>query len=132
MQEYIKVAKVDKNKIKPYDTKIITDEIILTYERLNNHILKYHKEEYYQIEKYMKDIIEDPDFIIEDNAHSNTLIFLKHIIAINKKARIVIKLAIDNEEKIYTKNSIITIMRQQDKCWNQTLKNRGRIIFEND
>ena len=44
MQEYIKVAKVDKNKIKPYDTKIITDEIILTYERLNNHILKYHKE----------------------------------------------------------------------------------------
>ena len=33
-------------------------------------------------------------------------------------------------DKMYNKNSIITLMRQRDKSWEQTLKNRGKIIYK--
>lgn len=129
MEEFINVGKIDIEKIGEYQEKIITEDVILTAERLNNHIFLYHREEYNQIKNYIQEIIKEPDYILEDNTHKDTLIFLKHIDSINKKARIVIRLATDKEEKIYNKNSIITIMRQRDKSWKQTLKNRGKIIY---
>ena len=128
-KEYIKVGILDKEKIAKYNDKVITDEVILTRERLNGHILIYHQNEYEQLKHYLKEIVEDPDIILEDNANIDTLIFLKHIQKIQKKARIVIKLATNKNDKVYNKNSIITIMRQRDKSWEQTLKNRGKIIF---
>lgn len=129
-EEYISIGKIDKNKVGDYKDNIITDELILTNERLYNHILLYHREEYYQLENYIHKIIEEPDLILEDISHKDTLIFLKHIQEINKKARIVIKLATDEKDTVYNKNSIITIMRQRDKSWEQTIKNKGKIIFE--
>ena len=103
--------------------------MILTYERINNHILRYYKKEYDQIKDYLIEIIENPDLIIEDNSHKDTLIYLKHIKEIDKKARIVIRLVTKEKEENYTKNSIITIMRQRSKSWEQTIKNRGKIIY---
>ena len=130
MRNYINIGKIDRNKIGKYGNKVITDEVILTNERLNNHILEYHKDEYEQIKLYIKEIVENPDLIIEETHQKNTLILLKDIKQINKKARIVIKLAVNKEERIYNKNSIITIMRQRDKSWEQTIKNKGQIIFK--
>lgn len=131
MNKYINIGKIDKKMIGEYKTKIITEQVILTKERLENHVLIYHKEEYEQIKKYIRKIIESPDIILEDISHEDTLIFLKHILEIDKKARIVVKLATDPNNKIYNKNSIITIMRQRNKSWEQTLKNKGKIIFAN-
>ena len=130
MANYIKVANLNIKSIGCYKKKIITNEVILTKERLDWHILMYHKNEYKQLEKYLNKIIEEPDYILEDSTHIDTLIFLKHIEEIEKKARVVVKLATDINEKIYNKNSIITIMRQRNKSWEQTLKNRGKIIYK--
>ena len=130
MKEYINVGNISKEKLGKYKERLITEEVILTYERMNTHIHVYHKNEYEQVKDYINKIIEEPDYILEDNSHVDTLIFLKHIKEINKKVRIVIKLATDSKEKIYNKNSIITIMRQRDKSWKQTLKNKGEIIFD--
>ena len=129
MQEYINIGKIDKNKIGIYKYKIVTDILILTYERLNNHILKYHNEEYNQVKDYLKEIIENPDIILKEYKQEDTLIYLKHIKQIDKKVRVVIKLATNKKEKIYNKNSIITIMRQRDKSWEQTIKNKGEVIY---
>ncbi len=129
MKEYINIGKIDKNKISDYKYKIITETLILTYERLNNHILKYHKNEYNQVKNYLKEIIENPDIILEEYKQKDTLIYLKHIKQIDKKARVVVKLATDRKEVIYNKNSIITIMRQRDKSWEQTIKNKGKVIY---
>ena len=126
---YIYIGEIDKNIIGSFSKTIITTSVILTYERLNSHILKYHNDEFMQIKPYLKSIVENPDYIIEDNMHNNTLINLKHINEINKKARIVIKLATDSQDKIYNLNSIITIMRQRDRSWVQTINNRGKIIY---
>ena len=129
-ESYTYVANLNKENIGNYWNKIITNEVILTEERLNGHILIYHKDEYLQLKDFLKEIIEDPDFVLEDNTHVDTLIFLKHIKKIGKKARVVIRLSTNKDEEVYTKNSIITIMRQREKSWKQTLKNRGKIIFE--
>lgn len=126
---YIYIGKLNKEQLGKYKKKLLTRDVILTYERLHHHILVYHQQEYIQIQEYVREIIENPDIIIEDNTHKDTLIFLKHIQPINKKARIVVRLVTTKENKCYTKNSIITIMRQRNKSWNQTIKNRGTIIF---
>ena len=130
MNEYTNIGKIDIKKIGKYKKKIITTELILTQERLNHHIYKYHEKEYIETKSYIKYIIDNPDYILEDNKNIDTLIYLKHIEEINKKARVVIKLATNKNDKIYNKNSIITIMRQRDKSWEQTIKNRGTIIYK--
>ena len=128
LEEYEIIGKLNLKLIRKYKTKVITDEVILTYERLH-HLLSYHSKDYEELKDYIQDIIEEPDYILEDVANKDTLIFLKNIIEINKKARIVIKLAIKIANEPYTKNSIITLMRQRDKSYLQTLKNKGKIIF---
>jgi len=129
LKEYTIIGKLNLKLIDRYKNKVITDEVILTHERLNKHILIYHPKDYKELKRYIKIIIEKPDYIIEDTTNTDTLILLKNIVTINKKARIVIKLATQLNNKPYTKNSIITLMRQREKSYLQTLKNKGRIIY---
>lgn len=121
------IGNLDINKLGIYKDELITDEVILTSERLYQHILIYHKLEYKQLEKHMKNIIENPDYIIEDNRHSDTMIYLKRIG--NLKGRIIIKLALGQDEE-HNKNSIITIMKLNDRTWKQTIRNRGKIVWQ--
>lgn len=122
------ICKINKNILGKYKNKIITRDVILTQERLENHILLHHKKDYEQLKPYLKDIINNPDFIIDDNRHEDTIILLKEINEISKHGRIVLKLAL-GKNTVYSKNSIITLMRLNKRTWNQTIKNRGDIIF---
>ena len=123
------IAKLNKNILGSYGNKLLTEDVILTDERLYEHILLYHEEEYKQLRPYLKTIINNPDFIIEDNKHFDTLIFLKDIESVGKKGRVVIKLALGQDIN-HTKNSIITLMKLNKRTWNQTIRNRGKIIWK--
>lgn len=122
------ITKLDKRKLGVYANKLITEEVILTDERLYEHILLYHKEEYKQLRLDIKGIIENPDYIIEDNRHEDTMIYLKHLNNKNS-GRVVIKLALGQDEE-HNKNSIITLMKLNKRTWKQTIRNRGKIIWE--
>lgn len=123
------ITNLDKNKLGKYKDNLLTEEVILTDERLYGHILLYHEEEYKQLKPYIKNIIDDPDYIIEDNRHKDTMIYLKHIHRIEKSSRVVIKLALVQDDE-HNKNSIITLMKLNKRTWNQTIKNRGRIVWK--
>ncbi len=125
--EYI--GKLDIEKLGEYKNKIITQEVVLTEERLRNHILLFHQKEYEKLKPYLKEIIEEPDIILDDNRNKDTIILLKKIEQISKNGRVVIKIAVaeDNE---HPKNSIITLMQLNDRTWKQTLKNRGDKIYK--
>lgn len=123
------IGKINKNKLGSYKKKIITEEVILTDERLNEHILVKHKEEYEELKPYLREIVENPDVVLEDNRYENTLILLKKISTIQKNGRIVIKIAVA-QDKNHPKNSIITLMKLNNRTWNQTIKNRGHILFK--
>lgn len=123
------IANLDRNKLGIYGNKLISEEVILTEERLYEHILLFHEEEYKQLKPYIKSIIENPDYIVEDNRHEDTMIYLKQIDDISKNGRVVIKLALGKDEE-HNKNSIITLMKLNKRTWNQTIKNRGKIIWK--
>lgn len=125
------IGKLDKNKLRKYKNKVITSQVILTDERLNEHILVKHFKEYIQLKPFLKEIIEETDIILDDNRYPNTIILLKKIPYIKKNGRVVIKIAIADDKKHY-KNSIITLIQLNDRTWKQTLKNRGNIIFKVD
>lgn len=124
------ITKLDRNKLEKYKKRLITEEVILTDERLYEHILLFHENEYKELRPYLKSIIDNPDYIIEDNRHEDTMIYLKQIKNIEKNGRVVIKLAL-GQDKEHNKNSIITMMKLNNRTWNQTLKNRGKIIWKN-
>lgn len=117
------------NNIGNYKNKAITDEVVLTDERLNEHILVNHSAEYEQLKPYLKTIVENPDIILNDNRNKDTIILLRKINEIDKNGRVVIKIAVAEDEK-HPKNSIITLMKLNNRTWKQTLKNRGDVIFE--
>ena len=104
--------------------------MILTDERLNEHILIKHFDEYMELKPYLKNIIESPDLILSDNRNEDTIILLKRINEIEKNGRVVIKIAIA-EDKEHPKNSILTLMKLNERTRKQTIKNRGNIIFKN-
>ena len=118
------ITKLDRNKLGEYGKMLITEEVILTDERLYEHILLFHEDEYKQLRPYIKNIIENPDYIVEDNRHMDTMIYLKQVKEIEKNGRVVIKLAL-GQEKVHNKNSIITMMKLNKRTWKQTIKNRG-------
>ena len=122
------IGKLDRNKIGKYSKIAMTDEVVLTDERFNEHILVKHLKEYQELKGYLKEIIENPDIILEDNRKEDTLIVLKQIPDIQKNGRIIVKIAVAKDEQ-HPKNSIITLMELNDRTWRQTLKNRGNIIF---
>lgn len=124
------ITKLDRNKLEKYKKELITEEVILTDERLYEHILLFHENEYKELRPYLKSIIDNPDYIIENNRHEDTMIYLKQIKNIEKNGRVVIKLAL-GQDKEHNKNSIITMMKLNNRTWNQTLKNRGKIIWKN-
>lgn len=123
------ITNLDRKKLGKYEKRIVTEEVILTDERLYEHILLFHKEEYKQLRPYIKCIIENPDYIVEDNRHEDTMIYLKQITDIEKNGRVVIKLALGQDEE-HCKNSIITMMKLNKRTWNQTIRNRGKIIWK--
>ena len=123
------ITNLDRKKLGIYENKLITEEVILTDERLYEHILLFHEDEYKQLKPYIKRIIEEPDYIDEDNRHEDTMIYLKEIDDIGKNGRVVIKLAL-GKDKEHNKNSIITLMKLNKRTWNQTIKNRGNIIWK--
>lgn len=124
------IGKLDKNKLGKYKDKMMTDEVVLTKERLEEHILVSHKKEYEQLVPYLKSIIEQPDIILDDNRNKDTVIILKNISEIGKNGRVVVKIAVAEDCDKHPKNSIITLMKLNDRTWKQTLKNRGNIIFK--
>ena len=65
------ICRINKNILGKYKNKIISKDVILTQERLENHILLYHQKDYEQLLPYLKDIILDPDIIIGDNRHED-------------------------------------------------------------
>lgn len=124
------ITKLDRNKLGEYGKMLITEEVILTDERLYEHILLFHEDEYKQLRPYIKNIIENPDYIVEDNRHMDTMIYLKQVKEIEKNGWVVIKLAL-GQDKEHNKNSIITMMKLNKRTWKQTIKNRGKIIWKN-
>ena len=116
---------LDREKLGKYKNKVITDEVILTEERIK-HIKEHHPGDYERFQKYIKLIIEDPDYILEDSKNIDTVIYLKKIIYEEKNIQLVIKLN-TNINNSYNKNSILTLWKVKESTYNQLIRNKTNI-----
>ena len=78
------IGKINIELFRKISNKIITDIVVLT-DKQREHINERHPEILEKYEKYFSKIIEEPDYILKDNARENTALILKTLFVNNKR-----------------------------------------------
>ena len=116
------IGKIDIEKYKKVTPhEIITDEVILTNERLD-HIRQRRGDAF--VDQYadrFAEIVQDPDYIFKDKAE-NTALVSKQYTNDGKCVNIALKLVVKGDNPDY-KNSIITAVGESEKRFRQRLRN---------
>lgn len=115
------IGNIDKEKFKSITEDITTNEVILTDKQVE-HIKERHPNDYEQYFKYIKDIVENPDYIIRDTK-PNTGFLLKEFVEDDKRFQLILRLHTSADNKEY-KNSIITFLKVGKKKYQQYLRNK--------
>ena len=115
------VGKIDKKIYSCITEDIVTDEVIITDERIA-HIKERRGQQFYdRYGKYLSDIIEGPDYIFADR--ENTALVCKRFVNDGKYVNVVLRLAVSKDSPEY-KNSIITAVGENEKRFAQRLRNK--------
>lgn len=123
------VGKIDRDIYRCITDDIVTDEVIITDERIG-HIKERHPNDYERYCEYLKLIIESPDYIVETKK-PNTALILKEIQESEERQfKTVLRLTTSTDNPDF-KNSIITFMKIDDKEWRRLLRNK-RILYKKE
>lgn len=122
------IGKIDIQKYKCVTPEIMTDEVIITDERIG-HIKERHPNDYERFCSYIPQIVEDPDYIIEANK-PNTAVVLKEIQASGERFKLILRLKVDSDPDGY-KNSIMSFWLIGDTTWRKTIKNK-KVLYKRE
>ena len=125
-REVYNIGKIDKRIYKCITEDIITEDVIITDERIS-HIKERHPEDYEFYSEKIKIAVTDPDYILEANK-PNTAFVLKSINTKDRNIQLILRLvtSADNPD---LKNSVITFLIVSDKKWNKYLRNK-KILYK--
>lgn len=115
------VGKINRDIYKCITEGIVTDEVIITDERIE-HIKERHPNDYERFYTYIPEIIANPDFIVAANK-PNTAVILKEVRERGEKFKLVLRIKVQGDPEEY-KNSIMTFWHIGEKTWRKTLKNK--------
>ena len=115
------IGKIDKIKFTEISNDITVEDVVLTDKQVE-HIKERHPNDYEQYFKYIKEIVENPDYIIRDNK-PNTGFLLKTFLEKDKSFQLILRLHTSEDIQGY-KNSIITFLKINRKKYNQYLRNK--------
>ena len=104
----------------------VTDEVIITEEQMM-HIRERHPEAYIDTIHYVREILDDPDYIFKDK-RPNTGLVVKKILNDEERSLLVLKIITSDDKKDY-KNSVITSWKITEKRLNNYLRNKD-IIYK--
>ncbi len=122
------VGRIDRNIYKCVTEDIVTDEVIITDERIA-HIQERHPNDYERFCRYIPEILEDPDYIIEA-AKPNTAVILKEIENQGEKFKLILRIKVKSDPVEY-KNSIMTFWHVGETTWRKSLKNK-KILYKSE
>lgn len=122
------VGKIDIEKYKFVTEDIQTDEVIITDKQIE-HIKERHPDDYERYFNYAKEIIQDPDYILEANK-PNTAFVLKHIEDNGKNYQLILRLKTSADPSEY-KNSIITFLKVEEKRYKRYLRTK-KILYKSE
>lgn len=120
------ITRLDIEKYKCVSEDIVTDEVIITDERIQ-HIKDRHPDDYERFSAYISDAIDNPDYIIEDKQPATAMV-LKRIEESGEHFRLAIRLVTSNDNPKY-KNSVITFLKIREKEWRRLIKNK-KILYK--
>ncbi|HIY01459.1 MAG TPA: hypothetical protein IAA26_06415 [Candidatus Blautia faecipullorum] len=104
----------------------ITDEVIITEEQMM-HVRTRHPEAYIDTMRYVREILDDPDYIFRDK-RPNTGLVVKKFFNNDESSLLVLKIVTSDDKKNY-KNSVITSWKITEKRLNNYLRNK-KIIYK--
>ena len=114
------VGKIDTYIYKCITNDIVTDEVIITDERIDHIVQRRGREFYDRYGKYFKEIIEAPDYIFADK--ENTVLVCKEFFDDDKYVNLALRIVVSTDNPEY-KNSIITAVGESSKRFKQRLRN---------
>ena len=122
------VGIIDKKIYECITKNILVEEVIITDNQIQ-HIKERHPFDFERFSKYFKEIIGEPDYIIE-TTKPNTAIILKRIQGEGTVFKMVLRLISSSENREY-KNSIITFMKIDEKEWKRILRNK-KVLYKRE
>ena len=123
-----KVGKIDIEKYRVVSDKIITDEVIITDERIQ-HIKERHPNDFERYSQYLSQIVESPDYILEANK-PNTAFLLKEFVDSEERFQLILRLAVEGDHPGY-KNSVITFLRVEEKRYRRYLRTK-KVLYKSE
>ena len=124
---YVKIGKLDKKILEDNFLFIAEEEVIFTFERYK-HVERKHKEDLELYQSRLKEIIEKPDYIIQDIKYNNTIMMIKKMEKENINVNVIVRLILEKDIK-KRKNSIMTFYRVRNKNLKKLIK-RNKIIYK--
>lgn len=123
-----KIGTIDIDKYKCITKDIKSNEVIITDERIQ-HIKDRHPNDYEAYCGYMREIISNPDYIIEANK-ANTALLLKSFSENGEQFKTILRLVTSSDNPEF-KNSIITFMKINEKEWQRLLRNK-KMLYKSE
>nr|WP_316624574.1 phage minor capsid protein [uncultured Ruminococcus sp.] len=120
------IGKIDKEIYKCVTEDIVTEEVIITDERIA-HIKENHPNDYEMYCRFLTESVEKPDYIIEANKPHSALI-LKSFEQNNLQFKMILRLVTPKDNPNF-KNSIITFMKINDFEWRRLINNK-KILYK--
>lgn len=106
------VGKLNIFLLKNEFEKLKNEDVIITQKQIEHIQFGNHSSDFEYFEKYSYEVISNPDMILRDLNHKDTIMTVKKIE--NTNLNIIIALSITDEKNIY-QNSVITSYRIRDK-----------------
>ncbi len=122
------VGKIDKRVFSCISKDIVTDEVIITNERIQ-HIKERHPSDFEKYCNYLKEIVNKPEYIIEANKPNSALV-LKSFSDGGEQFKTILRIITSTENTEY-KNSIITFMKINDREWDRLLRNK-KVLYKSE
>lgn len=122
------IGKIDRDIYSCITSDIVTDEVIITDERIQ-HIKDRHPGDYERYISYISQILAEPDYILEANK-PNTAFVLKKIDAVGEGFEVILRLQTSGDVEGH-KNSVITFLKVQDKRYNRYLRTK-KILYKKE
>ena len=122
------IGKLNTETYRVVSEQIQTDDVVITDERIR-HIKDRHPNDYEKYARYMRDIVENPQYILEANK-PNTALLLKQYVEDGEQFQLVLRLSVAGDYPGY-KNSVITFLRISERTWKRYLHNK-KILYKSE
>lgn len=122
------IGKIDVNIYKCVSDDIVTDEVVITDERVE-HIKERHPNDYERFVEYIPLIIAEPDYILAANK-PNTGVLLKEIKSNDERFKLILRLKIEDDPADYS-NSVLSFWYIGETTWKKSIKNK-KILYKRE